>query len=452
MKATAVGRLIRVGPGVRLRLVSSLAALGLLALGVAPAQAAPFAYVPNFLDATVSVVDTATNAVVATVPVAPGPWGVAVHPAGTRCYVASPPSDTVSVLDTATNRVIATVPVPFPVTVAVHPAGTFVYVSNEGGTVHVLDTVTNREVAAIETPWGMDGSPGLAVHPAGTFLYVANTLANSVSVVDTATNTIVATVPLAGRLWGVAVHPAGTFVYVTSLGGVSVIETAGHAVLTTVPLPGVPAGVAVHPAGTFVYVTSAEAGTLAVIETAGHTLATSVPIGERPAGVSVHPAGTFVYAANADGNSLSVVDTARHVVVATVPVGTRPLAFGQFVGGAVPGISLALDQTAVRVGDSLALRATTYGGATPRAVDAYLELRRPDGTVDFLAADGSFTVHLRRPVASQVLAGPFSGEVARYGFVDDLPFGTYRWRAYFTEPGTLDVVGLVAEAAFALLP
>ena len=46
--------------------------LGLMA---SPAEAAPFAYVTNGDDSTVSVIDTATNTVVATVPVGNDPLG-----------------------------------------------------------------------------------------------------------------------------------------------------------------------------------------------------------------------------------------------------------------------------------------------------------------------------------------------------------------------------------------
>jgi YVTN family beta-propeller protein len=49
-----------------------VAGLGLMA---SRAEAAPFAYVTNFIDGTVSVIDTATNTVVATVAVGPPPLG-----------------------------------------------------------------------------------------------------------------------------------------------------------------------------------------------------------------------------------------------------------------------------------------------------------------------------------------------------------------------------------------
>ena len=96
------------------------------------AFAEPFAYISNYGDNTVSVIDTATNTVVG-VPIAVGthPTGNAVHPAGTYVYVTNGGSHTISVIDTATNTVVDTVMVgAYPRNVAVHPAGTFVYVTN----------------------------------------------------------------------------------------------------------------------------------------------------------------------------------------------------------------------------------------------------------------------------------------------------------------------------------
>jgi len=51
--------------------------------------------------------------VVTTVTVGSAPYGVAVNPAGTRVYVTNNNSDNVSVIDTATNTVAATVAVGF---------------------------------------------------------------------------------------------------------------------------------------------------------------------------------------------------------------------------------------------------------------------------------------------------------------------------------------------------
>src|ERR1700724_3567583 len=82
-----------------------------LALAATPAEAAPFAYVANEFSSTVSVIDTATNSVVATIPAVNSPQGVAVTPDGTHVYVTNFNSNNVSVIATATNTVVGT-PIP----------------------------------------------------------------------------------------------------------------------------------------------------------------------------------------------------------------------------------------------------------------------------------------------------------------------------------------------------
>ena len=63
------------------------------------------------LAGAVWVIDTASNTVVATIPVGVGSSGVAITPDGTRAYVTNQISNTVSVIDTTTNTVVVTVPV-----------------------------------------------------------------------------------------------------------------------------------------------------------------------------------------------------------------------------------------------------------------------------------------------------------------------------------------------------
>ena len=133
-------------------------ALGLI---ISRADAAPFAYIANGGDGTVSVIDTATNTVVG-IPIQVGkePFGVAVTPDGKHAYVANRGSNNVSVIDTATNKVVATVVVgnvPFNVTVT--PDGKHAYVANAGSNnVSVIDTAAST----VEPTVIMVGTKGLS--------------------------------------------------------------------------------------------------------------------------------------------------------------------------------------------------------------------------------------------------------------------------------------------------
>src|SRR5215471_7006028 len=169
------------------------------------------AYITNENSNTVSVIDTATDTVSATIPVGLIPFGVAVSPDGSKVYVtnsstANSAPNTVQVIDTATNTVSATItvgltpvcnpPVPCTMAVAVSPDGSKVYVTNEfANTVSVIDAATNMVSATIPVPSFLPSHPfGVAVSPDGNMVYVANNGTDTVSVIDTATNTISATI------------------------------------------------------------------------------------------------------------------------------------------------------------------------------------------------------------------------------------------------------------------
>src|SRR5262245_28478983 len=103
----------------------SAAFIGVMAIifGSAPLSAQN-AYITNASSFTVSVIDTATNAVVGSpIPVGNFPLGVAVMPDGSKVYVTNLGDNTVSVIAAAANTV-STIPVGFnPVGVAVTPDG-----------------------------------------------------------------------------------------------------------------------------------------------------------------------------------------------------------------------------------------------------------------------------------------------------------------------------------------
>ena len=87
--------------------------------------------------------------------------------------------------------------------------------------------------------------------------------------------------PVDGGPIGVAITPDGAFAYVTnlSLGRVSVIETASNTVVATVVVGVEPRGVAITPDGAFAYVMNQDSGTVAVIATASNTVVAVVPVG-----------------------------------------------------------------------------------------------------------------------------------------------------------------------------
>jgi YVTN family beta-propeller protein len=136
----------RIGISSYPRHIKKLALALTLACLLAPASTrAQNAYITNQFVNTVSVIDTTTDTVIATIPVGLNPVGVAVNTDGSKVYITSFNANTVSVIDTVANTVIATIPVGLgPFGVAVSPDGSKVYITNQNSnTVSVIDTATN---------------------------------------------------------------------------------------------------------------------------------------------------------------------------------------------------------------------------------------------------------------------------------------------------------------------
>jgi YVTN family beta-propeller protein len=317
------------------------------------------AYIANEGSNTVSVIDTATNTLTATIPVGKQPFRVAVSPDGSKVYVtntnlfgisSNSGSGSVSVIDTATNSVTATIPVGNIVEgpLAVTPDGGRVYVAfmqygSSSFSVLAIDTAINTVIATI--PVGID-PVGVAVTPDGSRVYVANfgpnfpNTAGSVSVIDAATNTVTATIPVDYGARGLAVTPDGSRVYVINGDGVSVIDTASNTAIDTIPVCCTFDGAAVTPDGSKVYVVSdGENTNVSVIDTASNTAASLGNLATGP-GVAVSPDGSKVYVTSDFGDVL-VIATATNRPIGSFLVGTNPLGISIKPGVGNPGCATA---------------------------------------------------------------------------------------------------------------
>src|SRR5216683_3192040 len=227
--------------------------------------------------------------------------GLASVPAAAQCdaYVAQNASNSVWVINTMTDAPVAVIPVQFsPLGVAITPNGAFAYVTNTGAlcdfctfnpppSVSVIDTATYSVVATI--PVG-NYPAGVAITPNGAFTYVTNYTSSTVSVISTTTNTVVATVAMGSPAWGVAITPNGAFAYVTNScdSTVSVINTATNAVVATVAVGSDPVNLAITPDGFFAYTSNFMTGNLSVIDTATNRVVDTVQAaGTQPLGIAI---------------------------------------------------------------------------------------------------------------------------------------------------------------------
>ncbi|WP_183579965.1 gliding motility-associated C-terminal domain-containing protein [Mucilaginibacter sp. X5P1] len=292
------------------------------------------AYIANASANNISVINTVTNDVVASIPVGGYPQGVSASPDGSKIYVSNYYDSDVSVISTYTNTVIATIPVgPDPFGLASSPDGSRLYVTNTSSdNIVVVNTATNKIEASIT----VGARPvGLAINADGSRVYVTNSdpTASSVSVINTASNLVIATIPISTSPGGLILSPDGSTLYVTNTGSnsLSIINTATNSIISTIPVGAYPFGISITPDGSKLYITDSQANTVSVVSTATDKVITTIPVGTDPYGVDVSPDGNQVYVTNRGTNTVSVINTANNTVAKVLQTDKGPSSFGKFI-------------------------------------------------------------------------------------------------------------------------
>lgn len=289
------------------------------------------AYITNFADNSVSVLDVATKTVTATVYGFNGPWGVAVKQDGTRVYISNYNGGTVSVINTETDSKITDISIGglYPKGMAISPDGLKLYVISQNY-LKIINTSTNTVASTVNL--GISPS-AITASPDGLKLYLTSGTGNNVSVFETASNNITAIINVGMQPSAITISPDGSRVYVANYGDstLSVIDTATNNVIGSPAVDIQPNGITVSPNGALVYVTDAYFGNVSVIETTNNTVTSNIPVGQSPSGIGFSPDGLWVLAVNSSSGSVSVINAANNTVVDTITVGNDPRSLGNFI-------------------------------------------------------------------------------------------------------------------------
>jgi YVTN family beta-propeller protein len=325
-------------------------------LGVWPARAATggdvCAYVANAGADYVSVIDVATQSVVATIDANGPPRAVAVDPAGQFIYVLA--GEHLSFIDSSTYTPVRRVQVSTcPNSIALSADGQLAYVVDGcSDFISVVDLVSGHVVQSIRVKLAVEnlfgGSLRVAISRDGTRLYVPQPWERfgSVAVIDVATGITIDTITFRPDLelpmaTAVILSPDDQRAYVLlsyGFGAIPILDTETQTLVGDLQAPPPVYGLsamATTPDGRMLYV--ADGGRrLHAIDTATNAIRT-FDVGAGGAALAVTPDGSTIYSASNAG-SVAILNAATGALSAQISVGAYPrdIAVGRVAGPCQP--------------------------------------------------------------------------------------------------------------------
>lgn len=301
------------------------------------AQSAPrIAYVVNFLDNTVTPINTRTNTAQPPIKVGKGPNDVAITPNGAKLFVTDSAGNAVTPIRTATNTAGPRIKVgKYPTSVAITPDGKTAYVANaESNTVTPIHVATNHAGAPIDVG---KGPSYVAITPDGATAYVVNLISNSVTPINTATNKAGAPIKVGRAPSKIAITPNGRFAYVINsyvhATTVTPIRIATNHALQPIRVGKAPDDIVITPNGKKAYVCGYDIdsappggqgfGYVRPIRLATRTAGRKISLGhEFPDHLVASPDSSTVYVTS--GAGVTPIDVATNTASQPIPTGSGP--------------------------------------------------------------------------------------------------------------------------------
>jgi len=313
-----------------------------------------------------SVIDAATRKVVQTVPLKSAWLGMAWAPDGSTLYVSG---------GNATGSKQSVRPSMAPLVGPDDPpsasdptiAPIYAIPYKDGRLIDTEARAFNSPLPGPQTYWS-----GLARHPSKPLLYAAmrgvDDKLSSVVVFDAQTRSILNEIPVGVSPYDLVLNKEGSRLYVSnwSSGNISVIDTTTTKVIATVAVGANPNDMLLSDDGRLFVacandnsVAVIDAKTLRLIETISTSLTPLSPIGSTPNALALDAKQKLLFVANADNNNVAVVDIAdrkQSDVAGFIPTGWYPSA-----------LALAEKGAALYVGSSKgqAAYADLYGPSSP---------------------------------------------------------------------------------------
>jgi YVTN family beta-propeller protein len=305
----------------------------------------------NKSEATASLIDLESGAVLATLPTGDGPHEAAVSPDGQLALIGnygtrSAPGSSLTVVNVPTATVVRTIDLGEyrrPHGLLFLPDGRRALVTAEDNQSLLLVDV---ELAVIEKaiPTRAEVSHMVDVALDHTRAFVANIGSGSVSVIDLGQGKLIRTIETGAGAEGLTASVDGKEIWVTnrSADTVSIIDAESLEIVATIPCASFPIRAKATPDGRHILVSCARSGDIAVLDVAKRSEVRRIPqdldavdTGDRlfgnrfgessvPIGIVIHPNGKTAWVAHTNADVVAEIDLESWKIVRLLEAGREP--------------------------------------------------------------------------------------------------------------------------------
>lgn len=213
-----------------------------------------------------------------------------------------------------------------PAFVAITPDNSKALVTNVGtSSVTIIDTASRTILSTLPFLGAGGGAPrGIAITADSLRAYITE-FAPSGAVYRLTISTGVFTGPIAVGTFPEGIAITGTKAYVTSFFSTDVtpIDLTTDTPGTPIPVASDSTGIAITPSGATAYVSLTD-GTVVPIDVSSDTPGTPITVGNDPRGIAITPNGLTAYVANSSDNTVTPITILTNTPGPTIAVGTTP--------------------------------------------------------------------------------------------------------------------------------
>src|SRR5260370_19461402 len=173
-------------------------------------------------------------------------------------------------------------------------------------------------------------------------IYVTNQVSGDLTVIDSGTYKVIATIPLGKRPRGIHASPDHKTLYVALSGtpiagpdvdestlpppdrsadGIGVFDVRQNKIVKIIQGGADPENFDVSKDGKLLYISNEDISSVSILDITTGSILKTLKMGEQPEGVKVSPDGKFVYVTSEEKGNLAVLDNAAGKSVATIPTG-----------------------------------------------------------------------------------------------------------------------------------